>query len=74
MARIKIRNKQSTKEAFEKFLLSKRAQGIADKTAATYSQHFHAIGKHLDTDKDSEKRIYRSSLQRKNQRCPIGHR
>ena len=43
MARIKIKNTETTAEAFEKFLLSKRAQGIADKTAATYSQHFHAM-------------------------------
>jgi len=52
MAKIKIKNTETTAEAFEKFLLSKRAQGIADKTAATYSQHFHAIGKHLNVNKD----------------------
>ena len=52
MAKIKIRNTETITEAFEKFLLSKRAQGIADKTAVTYSQHFHSIGKHLDTNKD----------------------
>ena len=46
MAKIKIKNTETITEAFEKFLLSKRAQGIADKTAVTYSQHFHAIGKH----------------------------
>ena len=33
------------------FLLSKKAYGTADKTLATYEQHFSAISKHLDVNK-----------------------
>lgn len=36
---------------FKSFLLSKKAYGTADKTLATYEQHFSAISKHLDVNK-----------------------
>lgn len=35
-------------EVFKRFLLSKKAMGLAEKTLASYQQHFIAIRKHLD--------------------------
>ena len=35
-------------EVFKRFLLSKKSQGLAEKTLATYQQHFSAIGRHFD--------------------------
>ena len=37
-------------EVFKRFLLSKKSQGLAEKTLATYQQHFSAIGKHIDAN------------------------
>lgn len=45
---------ESAAEAFERFLLTKRAGGVKNKTIETYSQHFHAISKHLDTTQGIE--------------------
>ena len=42
----------SVPEAFEDFLRTKRAEGAKTKTAQTYSQHFHAISKHLNVNVD----------------------
>ena len=42
-------------ETFERFLLTKRSAGAKTKTTETYSQHFHAISKHLDTGRAVEK-------------------
>lgn len=39
-------------EAFDNFLLAKRSKGAKTKTIQTYSQHFHAISKHLNVDID----------------------
>ena len=41
-------------ETFERFLLTKRSAGAKTKTTETYSQHFHAISKHLDTGRAVE--------------------
>ena len=46
--------RESAAEAFERFLLTKRAGGVKTKTIETYSQHFHAISKHLDTTQGIE--------------------
>ncbi len=46
--RISVKSSASVEEEIKRFLLSKKAKGLADKTLATYQQHFHAIGKHLD--------------------------
>jgi len=43
MANIKMKTAETLEESFEKFLLSKSAKGITEKTVQTYSQHFHAI-------------------------------
>lgn len=40
--------RETADEAFSRFLLTKRANGIKTKTIETYTQHFHAISKHLD--------------------------
>lgn len=52
MAKIKVQKTETLAEVFDLFILSKRAQGITDKTAATYLQHLSAISKHLDVNKD----------------------
>ena len=49
---IRMKSKETAICAFDRFLLTKRADGIKTKTIATYSQHFHAISKHLDTDQE----------------------
>lgn len=40
--------RESAEEAFARFLLTKRANGVKTKSIETYTQHFHAISKHLD--------------------------
>ena len=39
--------RESATDAFGRFLLAKRANGVKTKTIESYSQHFHAISKHL---------------------------
>ena len=53
MARMRIPMDSSVliRDQFKSFLLSKKAYGTADKTLATYKQHFSAISKHLDVNK-----------------------
>ena len=51
MARKRIKMNASTMtlaEVFPRFLTSKTAQGVSEKTLKTYRWHFHCIGKHLD--------------------------
>ena len=45
-------SRESAAEAFERFLLTKRAHGVKTKTHESYSHHFHAISMHLDTSKE----------------------
>ena len=47
-AKISMVARESADEAFSRFLLTKRAGVVKTKTIDTYSQHFHAISKHLD--------------------------
>ena len=49
--KIPVKARENTDVCFERFLRVKRADGITQKTMDTYSQHFRAIGKHLDTSK-----------------------
>lgn len=49
--KITVKSRENTDVCFERFLRVKRADGITQKTMDTYSQHFRAIGKHLDTSK-----------------------
>ena len=49
-----MKTTETAAETFEKFLLTKRADGAKTKTTETYSQHFHAISKHLDTNRAVE--------------------
>ncbi len=44
----------SAAECFDRFLLTKRANGAKDKTIDSYSQHFHAISRHLNIHKNME--------------------
>ncbi len=46
--RILVKSSVTTEEEIKRFLMAKRAKGLADKTLETYQQHFSAIGKHLD--------------------------
>jgi len=51
MARKRIKMNTSTMalaEVFPRFLTSKTAQGVSEKTLKTYRWHFRCIGKHLD--------------------------
>jgi len=50
--KITVTTRESASETFERFLLTKRADGAKTKTIETYTQHFHAISKHLDINKD----------------------
>ena len=38
---------ETAAETYERFLLTKHANGVKTKTIETYLQHFHAISKHL---------------------------
>ena len=53
--RISVNSSVSVEAEIKRFILAKRAKGLADKTLATYQQHFHAIGKHLDLRQSVEK-------------------
>ena len=44
--RISPKSSVSVEEEIKRFIIAKKAKGLADKTLATYQQHFHAIGKH----------------------------
>ena len=46
--KITMKTSKTTAECFEDFIISKRAQGIADKTITTYQSQFRAVSKHLD--------------------------
>ena len=47
--KIQARSCPSIKEAFDDFLLHKKASGLAEKTCRTYCEQFAAICKHLDS-------------------------
>lgn len=49
---IRMNTGESGREAFERFLLFKRADGVKIKSLESYSQHFKAISYHLDIDKN----------------------
>ena len=46
--KITMKTSKTTAECFEDFIISKRAQGIADKTITTYQSQFRAVSNHLD--------------------------
>jgi integrase/recombinase XerD len=51
-AKITMIATESAAETYERFLLTKRANGVKTKTIDTYMQHFHAISKHLDISQE----------------------
>lgn len=53
----------TTAEVFTSFILSKKAIGLAEKTIATYRQHFSAIAKYLDVSTPIEALIKRDLSQ-----------
>lgn len=54
-AKITMTMRETAAETFERFLLTKHSNGVKAKTIATYSQHFHAISKHLDVSQEITK-------------------
>ncbi len=46
--RISMDSRASFRDIFKSFVLSKKAEGLSEKTLTTYQQHLSAIGKHLD--------------------------
>lgn len=49
MPKIRLKTDLSVNDAFDSFILSKRAQGITDKTVETYKGHLRCISHHLNT-------------------------
>lgn len=47
--KISVSQTQTIREAFDDFLLQKKALGLADKTIETYSHHFGIISKYLNS-------------------------
>ncbi len=47
--KITMQSGSTIKDTFSDFLLSCKAKGLSKKTLTTYSQHFSAISKHLDS-------------------------
>ena len=47
--KINFKQTQTIREAYDDFLLQKKALGLADKTIETYSHHFGIISKYLDS-------------------------
>ena len=56
--RISVKSSASVEEEIKRFILAKKAKGLADKTLATYQQHFSAISKHLDLGQSIENHEY----------------
>lgn len=50
MAKIQMQTRLTVAEIFEDYLLSRKANGLSEKTLTTYAQHFSAIRKHLAVD------------------------
>ena len=44
-------NDLTVNEAFEKFVISKKAQGVKDVTIKDYHYHFRSMSKYLDVEK-----------------------
>ena len=60
MARKRIQMNTSTMtlaEVFPRFLTSKTAQAVSEKTLKPYRWHFHCIGKHLDLEMSFAERM-----------------
>ncbi len=50
MAKISMTNGNTIAEVFERFITSKTAQGLSEKTLTGYRHHFHTIGKYIPLD------------------------
>ena len=48
MARIKLKKSLSLSESFEAFLLSKKSEGLSNKTLTTYKGHLACIARHIN--------------------------
>ena len=55
--RIPVTKRETARSCFERFLMTKGPKGVQMVTITTYSQQFHAISKHLDTDKEMDEMI-----------------
>ena len=54
MLTIQVNRRETARSCFERFLMTKRSNGVQMVTITTYSQQFHAISKHLDIDKEMD--------------------
>jgi integrase/recombinase XerD len=52
MSKIQMKTANTVQETFDRFILVKKAAGLADKTLESYQQHFHAISKYIDPAAD----------------------
>jgi len=52
MAKIKLYQGATIEETFKDFIVSRKTKGLADKTIDSYQNHFHAVSKHLDINRD----------------------
>ena len=48
MAKIKLKKSLTISEAFDRFLLSKKSEGLTNKTLTTYKGHLSCIAHHLN--------------------------
>lgn len=48
---IALQDEKTVQSVFEIYAMSRIAKGLTEKTVTTYKQQFHAISKHLNTDK-----------------------
>lgn len=48
MTRITLKNTFTLDDAFGRFIVAKKSQGLAEKTISNYEGHFRCIAKHLD--------------------------
>lgn len=52
MSKIQMKTAHTVQETFDRFILVKKAAGLADKTLESYQQHFHSLSKYLDPAAD----------------------
>lgn len=45
----------SFEDAFERFIIAKKAKGLSDKSIATYNNHYNAISKYIEPETQMDK-------------------
>ena len=54
MLKIPVTTRETARSCFERFLMTKRSNGVQMTTITTYSRQFHAISKHLDIERNMD--------------------